>query len=435
MAYISDSTDFSTVNASANTAIATPLPQGAVNFYYPTMAVNTWYRYYNIDSTNVYETGSFLRILSGVGEQNGIIQKLSNLIVGSVYTIQIDFNLNVVGTVNLLIYSGTILQSTHVLSGSTTQTIEFTANSTEETIVLDTENSALLQIDTITITTPSPTIPYITGFTVKPASISALGEVTFTDGTNDVTPNQLQCEAYGYTYNQVTGTCSTFRYNTNLNRAVANENNKTFGTGNSTQTGTNNTLVMGENNTVRGFSRNSIITGNQNEIANGVNNANVSGTLGEVTADNSKVLGGNTNGDTLGERQAIQLLYGTQTTDGIVVDSYLNNTSGSYFVVPENTAIMFEADILALRVGGIGAGTVGDYKSWIETGVVTNKSGTLTVDSSTISHSNSGSTGGWNAESTVSGTNYIISVEGATDKTIEWVSNIRFTQLKAGVTL
>jgi hypothetical protein len=99
MAYISDSTDFSTVNASVNTAIATPLPQGAVNFYYPTMAVNTWYRYYNIDSTNVYETGSYLRILSGVGEQNGIIQKLSNLIVGSVYTIQIDFNLNVVGTV------------------------------------------------------------------------------------------------------------------------------------------------------------------------------------------------------------------------------------------------------------------------------------------------------------------------------------------------
>ena len=278
-------------------------------------------------------------------------------------------------------------------------------------------------------------IPYLIGFTVKPASISALGIVTFTDGTNDVTPNQLQCEAYGYTYNKASGTCSTFRYNTNLNRAVANENNKTFGSNNSTQTGTNNTLIMGDSNTVRGFSRNGSIIGNNNEIANGVNNANVSGTLGEATATNSKVLGGNAGTDTLGERQAIQLLYGTQTTDGIVVDSYLNNTSGSYFVVPENTAIMFEADILALRVGGTGAGAVGDYKSWIETGVVINKSGTLTVDSSTISHSNSGSTGGWDAESTVSGTNYIISVEGAADKTIEWVSNIRFTQLKAGVTL
>ena len=90
MAYISDSTDFSTVNASANTAIATPLPQGAVNFYYPTMVVNTWYRYYDVDSTNVYETGSFLRLIAGVGEQNGILQKLSNLIVGSVYNIQIN---------------------------------------------------------------------------------------------------------------------------------------------------------------------------------------------------------------------------------------------------------------------------------------------------------------------------------------------------------
>ena len=278
-------------------------------------------------------------------------------------------------------------------------------------------------------------IPYLTGFAVKPLSISGLGVVTFTDGAREVTPNQLQCEAYGYTYNKAQGTCSTFRYNTNLNRAVANENNKTFGSGNSTQTGTNNTIVMGENNTVRGFSRNNIIVGSNNEIANGVNNANVFGTLGEATADNSIVLGGNAGSDTLGERQAIQLLYGTQTTDGTVSDSYLNNTSGSYFVVPENTAIMFEADILALRVGGTGTGTVGDYKSWIETGVVINKSGTLTVDSSTISHSNSGTTGGWNAVSTVSGTNYIMSVEGAEDKTIEWVSNIRFTQLKAGVTL
>jgi hypothetical protein len=435
MAYISDSTDFSTVNASVNTAIATPLPQGAVNFYYPTMVANTWYRYYDVDSANVYEAADNLIVASGVGEQNGIIQRLSNLIVGSVYNINFEYNTIVFGDTNVLIFSGTTLKSSQVLSGSTNQTVQFTASSTEDTIVLDCKDNALLTATSITITTPSPTIPYLTGFTVKPASISGLGDVTFTDGTNAVTPNQLQCEAYGYTYNKASGTCSTFRYNTNLNRAVANENNKTFGSNNSTQTGTSNTLVMGDSNTVRGFSRNGSIIGNNNVIDNGVNNANVSGTLAEATATNSKVLGGNAGTDTLGERQAIQLLYGTQTTDGTVVDSYLNNTSGSYFVVPENTAIMFEADILALRVGGTGAGAVGDYKSWIETGVVINKSGTLTVNSSTISHSNSGSTGGWDAESTVSGTNYIISVEGATDKTIEWVSNIRFTQIKAGVTL
>lgn len=279
------------------------------------------------------------------------------------------------------------------------------------------------------------TIPYLSGFDVKPLFTSSLGVVTFTDGTNAITPNQLQCEAYGYTYDKASGTCSTFRFNTNLNRSFSNESNKLQGTNNTTETGTNNTYIIGENNTVKGLSRNNIVVGNQNEIANGVNNASVYGTFGEATADNSIVLGGNSGSDTLGKRQAIQLIYGTQTTDGIVIESYLNGISGSYFVVPENTAIMFEADILAVRVGGTGAGAVGDFKSWIETGVVINKSGTLTVDSSIISHSNSGSTGGWDAVSTVSGTNYVISVEGATDKTIEWVSNIRFTQIKTGVAL
>ena len=278
-------------------------------------------------------------------------------------------------------------------------------------------------------------IPFLTGFTVKPLSVSGLGVVSFTDGAREITPNQLQCEAYGYTYNKAAGTCSIFRFNTNLIRSFNNSNNSTKGAQNVTETGTNNTLIMGESNTVKGFSRNNIIIGSNNEIANGVNNANVFGTFGEATADNSIVLGGNAGTDILGKRQAIQLLYGTQTTDGTTVDSYLNGITDSFFVVPENTAIMFEADILAVRVGGTGSGAVGDFKTWIETGVVINKSGTLSVDSSTISHSSSGTTGGWDAVSTVSGTNYIMSVEGVEDKTIDWVSNIRFTQLKTGVTL
>ena len=277
--------------------------------------------------------------------------------------------------------------------------------------------------------------PYLTGFTVKPANISGLGIVTFTDGTNEVTPNQLQCEAYGYTYNKASGTCSTFRYNTNINRAVANENNKTFGVGNSTQTGTNNTIVMGENNTVRGFSRNSIITGNQNEIANGVNNANVSGTLGEVTATNSTVLGGNAGTDALGERQAIELLYGTQTTDGIVVDSYLNNTVDSYFVVPENTAVYFQSETLAVRVGGTATGNVGDFKAFVERGVVINKSGVLSIVRSRTSPADSGTTSGWQAINSFSGTTFLQTVKGANNRTIEWTSTIRFTQIKTEVTL
>jgi hypothetical protein len=173
-----------------------------------------------------------------------------------------------------------------------------------------------------------PTISYLTGFDVKPYSTSSLGVVTFTDGRNVITPNQLQCEAYGYTYDKASGTCSIFRFNTNLNRSFSNESNKLQGAGNTTETGTINTYIIGENNTVKGLSRNNIIVGNQNEIANNVNNANVYGTLGEATADNSIVLGGNAPTDNLAERQSIHLMYGTQTTAGSTVDSYLNNIQG-----------------------------------------------------------------------------------------------------------
>ena len=279
-------------------------------------------------------------------------------------------------------------------------------------------------------------IPYLIGFNVKPASISVLGVVTFTDGTNEVTPNQLQCEAYGYTYDKALGTCSTFTYNTNLNSGVANENNRTYGSGNSTETGTNNTLVMGEDNTVRGLSRNSIITGNQNVIANGMNNAHVSGTLGESTADNSIVLGGNTNGDSLGERQSIHLMYGKQTTSAATVDSNLNNTAASYFVIPDNTIMYFDATCLAVRVGGTSAsGAPGDYLSLIERGVIINKSGVLSIQRERDVIKSSGTTSGWVSTAAISSGNFTIRVRGANNMTLEWACDIKLTQIKTGVTL
>ena len=281
------------------------------------------------------------------------------------------------------------------------------------------------------------TIPYLTGFDVKPSTTSQIGVVTFTDGTNLITPNQLQCEAYGYTYNKVTGTCSIFRFNTNLNSSFSNETNKLQGTGNTTETGTNNTYIIGENNTVKGLSRNNIIVGNQNEIANDVNNANVFGTLGEATADNSIVLGGNNSAaDNLGERQTMTFIYGKTTTDNSTVDAFLNNTTDSYFVVPLNTAIYFQSESLAVRVGGSsGSGAVGDFKAWVERGVVINKSGTLSIVRSRTSPASSGTTTGWSPVNSVSGTNFLQTVKGANNMNIEWASTIRMTQIKTGVAL
>jgi len=280
------------------------------------------------------------------------------------------------------------------------------------------------------------TIPYLTGFDVKPLFTSTLGVVTFTDGTNNLRPNQLQCEAYGYTYDKASGTCSIFRFNTNINRSFSNISNKLQGAGNTTETGTNNTYIIGENNTVKGLSRNNIVVGNNNEISNGVNNANVYGTLGEATADNSIVLGGNVAADLLGERQSIQVLYGTQTTNGTNTISYLNNTTDKLLAIPENAVMYFHADVVAVRVGGTHAtGNLGDYASWVERGVIINESGTLSINRERDSIKSNGTVTNWQPTAIVSGTNFAMRVRGHTDMTIEWCSNITFTQIKTSVAL
>lgn len=275
---------------------------------------------------------------------------------------------------------------------------------------------------------------YKKGFNVKPKETNRLGEVTFTDGTHDFPPNQLQCEAYGYKYDKTLGVCSAFKYINKVNTLLNNKTNNIRG--GTASVGTENSLLNGEGNITKGDNRNAFITGKENEVEKGVSNANVFGTLGEATADNSIVLGGNASNDLLGERQVTTLMHGVQTTDHRTVDSYLNAVTSSYYAIQENTACYFQADILALRVGGSsGSGAVGDFKSWVERGVVINKSGTLSISRSRTSPASSGTTTSWSPVSTVSGTNYVLTVTGKADMTLEWVASIRFTQIKTSVAL
>tara|TARA_R100000654_G_scaffold35133_1_gene60522 strand:+ start:12499 stop:13347 length:849 start_codon:yes stop_codon:yes gene_type:complete len=280
------------------------------------------------------------------------------------------------------------------------------------------------------------TIPYITGFAIKPAKISGTGVVTFTDGRNEIVPNQRQCEAYGYTYNPTTGVCEAFKYSSNLSVNLNNENNNVQGSQNVTGVGTNNTYIMGENNEVIDVSRNNILIGSRNQITKQVDNTAVFGTLGEVRETNSFVIGGNATSDVLGKRQSVQLLYGGQTTDGATTDSYLNNTTDSFVVVPDNTIMYFHADCVAVRVGGTsGSGAVGDYKSWVERGVVINKSGTLSIERERDTIKGSGTTTGWQPTGAVSGTNFLLQIKGTNNMTLEWALNVTFTQIKTGVAL
>lgn len=278
--------------------------------------------------------------------------------------------------------------------------------------------------------------PYLQGYPIKPATISGTGIVTFTDGRYSVEPNQQQCEAYGYTYNPITGTCNAFTFSTNLSTAINNETNIVSGQGNVTGVGTGNTHIIGQSNEVLEPTRNNLIVGNQNQITYNVDNTASFGTLGEVTATNSIVLGGNAGTDILGERQNITLIYGVQTPGDASTLANLNNTVDSFFQPIENSVFYFQSEILAVRVGGASlAGAVGDYKSWVERGVVKNASGTLSISRSQTAIVDSGSTTGWSTENTVSGSDFRVSVSGARQMTLEWIATIRITQIKTGVAL
>jgi hypothetical protein len=444
--HILDSTDFSTVNASTNTLIAGALPQAAIDFYNPTIVVNTWYRYYESIglSPSVNESGGVL-ILNAIitTPHNGIIQQLSNLTIGRSYDIEIDYSAIMIGSARVLIYSGTTLKSTHDLAlGVLSQTITFIATTTEDTLVIDTEFTTvtnLLMIDTINVIATRPQAPYLTGYAIKPDTVTSLGEVFFTDGTNTgMRANQVTCEAYGYTYNIATGTCNSFRYNTNLESTINNINNTNNGAGNTNQLGSNTIQINGTQNTTRGFNNNCLINGNRNEIANSVNNATVFGTRGEATATNSTVLGCTESDSLLGFKQSMHLMYGRQTITSGWSASYLNNTTGSFLNVPDNTAMYFHAEVLAVRIGGTAvAGAPGDFASWVERGVIINKSGVTSIVRERDTIKSSGTVTGWLTTSAVSGsnTNFLLNVKGAANVTIEWAGNIRFTQIKTGVAL
>jgi len=273
------------------------------------------------------------------------------------------------------------------------------------------------------------------GLMVKPASVSNTGDVTFTDGANELKPNQYQCEAYGYTYDSDTGVCKAFEFSTTLRNSFTNETNTVQGQGNTSIPGATNTYMLGENNTANNLTRNNIIIGNNNQITENVNNSSVFGTLGEATVTNSIVLGGNNGADNLGERQSIQALFGVTTTDGSVTKSLLNNTADSYFTVPENTILYFHADVVAVRVAGTAGGNKGDFKSWVERGVVINESGTLSIQRERDVIKSTGTTTGWQPTGGFVGTDFFIYVQAAAGMTVEWACNTTFTQIKTGVAL
>ena len=135
-----DGINFNQVNTSSSTqSVSGALPQTFINSYSigssSLFIVNTWYRF-SANTGQVTATTGVLQLV----EDTGIVQRLSNLVVGATYELTFDVTLIVSG-VNVYQYTGNTLQSFHTLTAGTgNQTIQFQANSTSDVIAIYTED-------------------------------------------------------------------------------------------------------------------------------------------------------------------------------------------------------------------------------------------------------------------------------------------------------
>ena len=158
--FLVDGIDFNSVNASTEQAVTLSNgTQEAIDFYNPTMAVNTWYRFYE-GASEVLASGNSLTINPQTTKpQQGILQKLSNLTVGAVYDIIIDVAdlSNVNDAFRVQVFDGTTMYiNAHFPAANLTNTIlTFTvvAVSTSPTMVISGSSivSQLLTINSITV--------------------------------------------------------------------------------------------------------------------------------------------------------------------------------------------------------------------------------------------------------------------------------------------
>ena len=90
---------------------------------------------------------------------------------------------------------------------------------------------------------------YKKGHKIKPKETLINGVVVFTDGTNDVSPNQVSCEAYGYKWNRKNNTCYGFSTNSKINTLFKNTTNRRVGAENSIEGKSMHILINGNKNT------------------------------------------------------------------------------------------------------------------------------------------------------------------------------------------
>ena len=275
------------------------------------------------------------------------------------------------------------------------------------------------------------------GFNIKPKEVLRTGEVLFTDGTNDVIPNQLACESYGYKYNTATGTCTAFDYSSTLDRKFNNIHNNV--SGGTTEYGTQNAILNGQKNVTKGNNFNNIINGEFNELEIDINNSIIlGGSYGQVENQGEVVIGGGGFGEVLGlglsQQSFVQQSNKTlDATETALLTQYLSTT---YIQKVANSVIGFEANVIGVNFGG--DGTVGEYGYVQLTGAVTFTDGLASTYHQTSTHIVEAGHSGMNISATmkdVTATSFGVHVTGLAETRIQWTASVKLWRNKLQITI
>ena len=267
------------------------------------------------------------------------------------------------------------------------------------------------------------------GFNIKPKEVLRTGEILFTDGTNDVIPNQSACESYGYKYNAATGTCTAFDYDSTLERKFNNIHNNV--SGGVTDNGTQNTILNGQQHITKGNNFNNILNGEKHQIENTIKNANVlSGAYGQIQNQGEVVLSGGGFNEALGMSQMSFVQQSGNTTDDTQTSLYTQYITNKFIEKVGNSVIGFEANVIGVNTG-IGTGTTGEYGYVQVTGAVTFTNGLASTYHQSTTHIVAYGTSGLHITAVMkdaTATSFGVAVTGLAETTIQWTASIKLWQ-------
>jgi len=267
---------------------------------------------------------------------------------------------------------------------------------------------------------------YKKGYNIKPKEVLRTGEILFTDGTNNVIPNQAACEAYGYTYNAATGTCTAFKYDSTLDRKFHDIHNNV--SGGVTDNATQNTILNGQQHITKGNNFNNIINGEKHQIDNTIKNSNIlGGSLGRLQNQGEVIMAGGGFGNILGSAQTSFIQQSGNTEDNTETLLYTQYITNKYIEKCANSVIGFEIHIVGVNTG-VGAGTAGDYGYIQVLGAATFTNGLASTYHQHQNYLVNSGTSGLHLNARMkdaTATSFGVAVTGVNETYIQWTASIR----------